>query len=88
MTIQQIPIIDISNLQQSESAVAVAKQISEACREHGFFYVSGHGVSIELQKSIEKLSAEFFALPAEEKKQIAMHKGGRAWRGFLLLMRS
>jgi isopenicillin N synthase-like dioxygenase len=57
-------------------------QISETCREHGFFYVAGHGVSVELQKLIQKLSAEFFALPEEEKKQIAMYKAGRAWRGF------
>ena len=77
-----IPIIDVSGLNDPQTATGVAKQIAEVCREHGFFYIAGHGVSFELKNRIQKLSHEFFALPEEEKKRIAMHKAGKAWRGF------
>lgn len=79
---KQIPVIDISGLHNEAASAGVARQIAEACRLHGFFYVAGHGVSVELQKRIEALSHVFFALPEEEKKLIAMHKAGKAWRGF------
>lgn len=82
MSNKQIPVIDISGLNNASTAKAVAAQIAEVCRVHGFFYVSGHGVSIELQKRIEQLSHQFFALPEDEKKQITMRHGGKAWRGF------
>ncbi len=78
----QIPVIDISQLADATMASAVAADIAQVCREHGFFYVSGHGVSTELQQRIEELSREFFALPEEEKLKIAMSHGGKAWRGF------
>ena len=78
----QIPIINISGLNNPATAKTVAAQIAEVCRLHGFFYIAGHGVSIDLQNRIGQLSHQFFALPLDEKKQIAMHKAGRAWRGF------
>ena len=86
MSAVQIPVIDISPLREKETdktvADKVAQQINTACREHGFFYISGHGVSEELQKKLETLSHEFFKLPAEEKLKISMQLGGKAWRGF------
>ncbi len=60
----------------------VARQIGQACREHGFFYITGHGVAEELYKRLESLSREFFAQPVEEKMHISMAQGGRAWRGY------
>jgi len=78
----QLPIIDISLLDRAETSSAVAQQISAACREHGFFYVAGHGVDPVLQQRMEAMSQAFFALPEDEKMQVAMSRGGRAWRGF------
>ena len=57
-------------------------QIQAACRERGFFYVTGHDVPSGLLGRLEAASAEFFALPLEDKLEIAMERGGRAWRGF------
>lgn len=86
MNSASIPVIDISALREEEENSSalnwIAKAINAACYEHGFFYISGHGVSEELQARIEKLSHEFFALPEEEKMKISMQKGGKAWRGF------
>ena len=59
-----------------------AGQIQAACRERGFFYVTGHGVPAGLLDQLAGASAEFFALPLEDKLEIAMERGGRAWRGF------
>src|SRR3954468_24005435 len=71
-----IPIIDVSDHR------GAASRIGEACRESGFFYVVGHGVSEDLQRRLHDLSREFFALPVAEKMRIPMSLGGRAWRGF------
>lgn len=82
----EIPVIDIAPLREKETdktaADKIAQQINTACREHGFFYISGHGVSIDLQEKLEILSHEFFKLPEEEKLKISMKLGGKAWRGF------
>jgi isopenicillin N synthase-like dioxygenase len=81
-----IPVIDISPLRAasraSDDVKSMADALSEACRTHGFFYVSGHGVATELIGRIEAQSMEFFSLSEEEKMRIAMDKGGRAWRGY------
>ncbi len=86
MNTPEIPVIDISPLREKETdktaSDKIAQQINTACREHGFFYISGHGVNQALQEKIEKLSHEFFKLAEEEKLKISMQLGGKAWRGF------
>ncbi len=78
-----LPVIDINPLVSgSGNKQAVAEQIRQACTTFGFFYISGHGVSGELQQRLEALSRQFFALPREEKMKIRMALGGRAWRGY------
>ena len=80
-----LPVIDVGPLVGSAPAAAragVAGQIQTACRERGFFYVTGHGVPAGLVDQLADASAEFFALPLADKLEIAMERGGRAWRGF------
>jgi isopenicillin N synthase-like dioxygenase len=77
----EVPVIDISSL-KAGGCLKVAKQLGEACRECGFFYITGHGVSETLQLRLESLSRQFFAQPLEEKLKIRMALGGRAWRGY------
>ena len=80
-----LPVIDIAPLLRcgsSRQCRQVAGLIGEACRSHGFFYSSGHGVDDALQLSLRQASGEFFALPEQEKMRIAMAHGGRAWRGY------
>ncbi|MCF8461765.1 MAG: hypothetical protein K9G46_13660 [Flavobacteriales bacterium] len=81
-TVSEIPVIDISPLINGGDQNLVAKQIHEACTNHGFFYISGHGISEDLQNDLEQFSTSFFQLPLEEKMKISMNNGGRAWRGF------
>src|SRR5690348_1314648 len=61
---------------------AVARQIAAACAAHGFFYLTGHGIGRDVLIALEEESRRFFAQPTERKMQIAMAKGGRAWRGY------
>ncbi|HEU4348903.1 MAG TPA: 2-oxoglutarate and iron-dependent oxygenase domain-containing protein [Actinoplanes sp.] len=60
----------------------VAGEIGAACRDSGFFYITGHGVPTSLLTRLESASRAFFALPVEAKQEIAMARGGRAWRGY------
>lgn len=68
-----IPVIDVSDLLAGNSGkFKVAKEIGDACRTYGFFYISGHGVSKTLQESVEDLSVQFYAQSIEEKEKIRM----------------
>ncbi len=79
----RVPIIDVAPLVAGTPEIGdVASQLGESCRESGFFYVVGHGVESRLLTRIEAFSREFFQLPTAEKMQIAMPRGGRAWRGY------
>jgi isopenicillin N synthase-like dioxygenase len=80
-----LPVIDVAALLSGAvfgETSGVAEQIQAACRERGFFYVTGHGVPAELLDQLAAASAEFFALPVADKMEIAMERGGRAWRGY------
>ena len=75
--------IDVGALRDgSDARHAVAAQIAAACREVGFFYVVGHGVDEALQAELVEQSRRFFARDAAAKLEIAMARGGRAWRGY------
>jgi isopenicillin N synthase-like dioxygenase len=80
-----LPVIDVGplvNHGDAAEAAVVAEQIQAACRDRGFFYVTGHGVGDGLLAELADASAEFFALPLAGKLEIAMERGGRAWRGY------
>jgi isopenicillin N synthase-like dioxygenase len=59
-----------------------AAEIDVACRECGFFSIVGHGVDAALRARLDASAREFFALGDREKAEIAMARGGRAWRGW------
>jgi len=83
MSKSQIPIIDIEPLLNNHvDKTTVVEGINIACRESGFFYIVGHGLSKELQKELERLSWKFFSQFEPVKLEIIMSKGGKAWRGY------
>ncbi|KAG6558236.1 hypothetical protein Mapa_000419 [Marchantia paleacea] len=90
-----IPIIDVSPLikmrsnpkcsdQDDLKAKKVVKEIDDACRKVGFFYVQGHGVPFEMMDLIRKLGHDFFTLSTEEKHTIKMTQAS-GWRGYQTL---
>src|SRR3981081_2020736 len=66
MPMNAIPVIDIAPLVNGspEQAHAVASALGNACRDVGFFYISGHGVPPSLIARVFQTSAAFFAGPA------------------------
>lgn len=50
----------------------VVRQLDQACREAGFFYVKGHGIPDSLIKEVRNVTHKFFDLPYEEKLKIKM----------------
>ena len=64
--IENVPVIDIESLERPESLAA----IDRACREWGFFQVTGHGIDRQLVADVMAVSRQFFAQPAEDKRRI------------------
>ena len=81
----ELPVIDVAPLVAGRDDPAVGAAIDRACRQVGFFYVTGHGVDEGLQQRLEAAAHGFFALPEADKAAIAMAHGGRAWRGWFPL---
>ena len=80
----EIPVVDVGSLVglAGPPAEVAARDIEGACRRNGFFYVRGHGVPAELIERLDRASRAFFDRPEVEKLEIAMERGGRAWRGY------
>ncbi|KAJ3329489.1 hypothetical protein HDU76_007804 [Blyttiomyces sp. JEL0837] len=79
-----LPIIDISAFIQNGDLAAkqqVGEEIDKACREFGFFYLKGHGMSGEQMREMREIAREFFAKPKEEKDKISIKKSDFA-RGY------
>src|SRR5262245_56126960 len=78
-----IPIVSIRSLVfGSAGCEKEAAKIGQACRDYGFFYVVDHGVDADLQRRLEDAGRRFFAQDIEAKLEVAMARGGRAWRGY------
>lgn len=64
-----IPVIDIAPFRHGESgAAAVVKAVESACRDTGFFLVTGHGVSTDATARVYGLARSFFDLPEDYKR--------------------
>jgi isopenicillin N synthase-like dioxygenase len=78
----RLPVIDVAPLRERDAAARVAAEIGAACRDLGFFYATGHGIGADTLAALDAASRRFFALPEARKMEIAMSRGGRAWRGY------
>ena len=77
-----IPTIDVTTLRMGDPSGTIAREIGGACREHGFFAIVGHQIPSTRSDALLSASRAFFSLPLERKLNIAMSRGGRAWRGY------
>jgi isopenicillin N synthase-like dioxygenase len=80
-----LPVFDLGPIRSGRFEPTSIEALRTACERHGFFYVRNHGVPAELERRLERLSADFFALPTEVKARLPMSKGGSAWRGWFPL---
>ncbi|GAB6968628.1 oxidoreductase [Komagataeibacter kakiaceti JCM 25156] len=79
-----IPVIDITRLREGNHAdhKEIAAALGRACRETGFFYITGHGVDPSLLRNVFDASRALFALPDAEKERIARSRVGNN-RGYV-----
>jgi len=77
-----LPTLDIARLAGSPAErAAMAAELRGILHEHGFFYLSGHGVDPALIADALAVSKRFFALPEADKMEIAMTRS-RQFRGY------
>ena len=71
-----IPIIDVSGLRAGTLAdrQAVADLLGAACRQVGFFYVTGHGIAPAVATGIFAAAHDLFALPDTAKTEISIKR--------------
>src|SRR3981189_1870445 len=81
-----IPVIDVAPLVTGSpaQAAAAAKTLGTACRDVGFFYVTGHGIPPALVARVFEMSAAFFAGPASL-REAASFNGPGDNRGYIRL---
>ncbi|KAH7083475.1 hypothetical protein BKA63DRAFT_503077 [Paraphoma chrysanthemicola] len=86
-----LPIIDISAFLDPDSSPSArqttAQAINAACVNYGFFYLTGHGIPLDMLDEVIDLAREFFSLPIEEKNKIKRYdaggpEGGDGARGY------
>ncbi len=75
-----IPVIDVSGLLGSDAG-HVAAEIGAACREVGFFYVTGHAIPADLSTTVFDTSAHFFAQTEAQKRGVLYSVEGN--RGYV-----
>lgn len=83
---ERIPTVDISPFiadSDSPEAARVVQELSYACSEYGFFYLTGHGVPEEQRLGIFDCIEQFASLSQEEKMDVWVGKClGSSFRGY------
>ena len=74
-----IPVIDVSGAISGDGINSVADKIYSAAINHGFFYISNHGIDSVLIKKAFAVSKAFFELPEGDKQAVAVDKNQRGW---------
>lgn len=78
----RIPVVDLSgSFADGPDRAAAAAAIHRACRETGFFYVSGHGVDPVLIEGQIEAARRFFALDEAAKRAVERSRSP-CWRGY------
>jgi isopenicillin N synthase-like dioxygenase len=68
-----LPVLDLRRLgAQGDERTRFLKELRDAARTYGFFYLTGHGVEDRLIQRVLALSRRFFSLSESEKLEIEM----------------
>jgi isopenicillin N synthase-like dioxygenase len=73
------PVLDISQWLDGSDKAAVAKRFDKICREIGFFYLTGHGITPDATQGILTEAARFFAQPDAAKARLSVNASGRGY---------
>lgn len=78
---EEVPVLDLTPLTEGKPIDDLARQLDDACRETGFFYIANHGVPANVLKDVFDATRRYFDLPEEVRQQHLMHPIFR--RGFM-----
>jgi isopenicillin N synthase-like dioxygenase len=80
----EIPVIDIAGLREpgSPGKDEVVRQLGEACREVGFFYIKNHEIPQDLIQQTFAMAEAFFSQPLEKKLECSMERYSKCFRGY------
>ncbi len=77
-----LPSLDLSRFYASaEERQAFVAELRKVLHDHGFFYLTGHGVDPKLISDVVATAKRFFSLPLEKKLEIEMVKSPH-FRGY------
>ena len=82
VTLSEVPIIDFAEFLAGDQVQrqAVADRIAAACRDIGFFYITGHGVPEQLRTDVFAAAQAFYRRPQREKQAfLATPEWYRGW---------
>lgn len=79
-----IPVVDVGLLRARDplGSREAARQIGQACKDIGFFYVRNHGVADSVISDTFRQAESFFSLPLTEKMKFSMERHSRCFRGY------
>lgn len=82
--LDHVPLIDIAPFRTGDTSDRrrVAAEIDRACREIGFFIITGHGIAEAEIDAMRNVTRGFFNLPLADKLKIAPPRGQKGIRGF------
>jgi isopenicillin N synthase-like dioxygenase len=65
----QVPTVDLRSFHEDQSDPDVLNAIDQACRDHGFFFLKGHGLD-QLMERLWGATKDFFAAPTTVKNSV------------------
>lgn len=76
-----IPVLDWQRFASGSDVDGFVKDLGQACRDTGFFLISGHGIPDDLIEDVFAKGDAFFALPTSEKSKIDIRNNpyNRGW---------
>ncbi|VAH68874.1 unnamed protein product [Triticum turgidum subsp. durum] len=72
----ELPVVDMARLLNPEFSEAEIAKLGSACRDWGFFQLTNHGVDEAVVEDMKDSTLQFFRLPLEKKKAVAIQANG------------
>lgn len=79
--LESLPVINLAELDDPALRDGFHRKLARVARDIGFFYLEGHGIPPEQIERVEAISRQFFTLPVEDKRRIAI-ENTRHFRGY------
>jgi isopenicillin N synthase-like dioxygenase len=74
-----VPVVDIAGLMAGRPEPSLAAVVDHALQTSGFLLVTGHGVDASVPIELRRLAREFYAQPADVKREVFVPGKPRGW---------